>query len=135
MTRKIIPDGDLSGQWHSCYWFPSNTHPGSEDTSEYEVQAERTGNQLVLQSVPNPSGAYIFIRLLLDGIYAAGSWTENTAPHGEFKGMIYSGVMQLLISDDQQTMAGKWVGVGQDLDRQTPDVYEGRWEFRRRTPT
>lgn len=121
---------DLSGHWHCCYWYPSNTHAGF-DTSEYEVQAEQTGNQLVLQSLPTESGAYILVRLLVDGSYASGSWTENTAPNGEFKGMIYSGVLQLLIDNNEQHMIGKWVGIGQDLTRRAPDVYDGRWEFKR----
>jgi hypothetical protein len=120
----------LSGTWHSCYWYPSNNHEG-EDTSEYEVVAELAGNQLILQSTPTDSGAYIFIRLHVDGIYAAGSWTENTEPGGDFAGMVYGGVMQLIISEDRKKMAGKWVGTGRDLEKQRPDIYEGRWEFTR----
>ncbi len=125
----MISTDDFSGSWHCTYWFPSNTAPGSEEPSEYDVIAEQTGNQLVLQSVPNPEQSYIFIRLLIDGVYASGSWTENTSPSGEFAGMIYSGVMQLLITDDRQIMNGKWVGVGRDLDLQQPDVYQGRWQL------
>lgn len=125
-----MQSADLSGKWHSCYWFPSNNHPG-EDTSEYEVSAELTGNQLIIQSEPNASGSYIFIRLHIDGIYAAGSWTENTEPGGDFAGMIYSGVVQLIISDDAQKMTGLWVGTGRDIEKQRPDIYQGRWEFTR----
>jgi len=121
---------DLSGSWYCCYWFPSNTHDG-EDPSSYQVTAEQTGEQLIFQSVPNAAGSYIFIRLHVDGIYAAGSWTENTEPEGEFAGMIYSGVMQLILSEDRQRMTGKWVGTGRDLQQQRPDVYGGRWEFSR----
>ena len=122
---------DFSGTWHCTYWFPSNQQPGTEETSEYDVVAEQTGNQLILQSVQNPTASYIFIRLMLDGVYASGSWTENTSPTGEFAGMIYSGVVQLLISDDSASMSGQWVGVGRDLEKQRPDIFSGRWEFTR----
>ncbi|HEX8182493.1 MAG TPA: hypothetical protein VF575_02720 [Candidatus Saccharimonadales bacterium] len=122
---------DVSGIWNCRYWYPSNAHPGEEEVSEYEVHAEQTGNQLILQSIPNATDSYILIRLIIDGVYASGSWTENTSPSGEFAGMIYSGVVQLLIDNDGQRMRGKWVGVGRDLVRQQPDVYEGRWELTR----
>ncbi len=127
----MVQQDDLSGIWHCCYWFPSNAHPGEEETSEYDVQAELTGNQLILQSTPNPTNSYIFIRLMIDGIFASGGWTENTSPTGEFEGMVYSGVVQLIIDHDRRRMAGKWVGVGRDLEKQRADVYEGRWEFTR----
>jgi hypothetical protein len=120
---------DFTGIWHCTYWYPSNSYPGTEETSEYDVSAEQTGNQLVLQSLSNPIDAYIFIRLMIDGVFASGSWTENTSPTGEFAGMVYSGVVQLLIDDDRKRMIGKWVGVGRNLEMQQPDIYEGRWEF------
>ena len=93
--------------------------------------AEQIGNQVVLQSIPNAGGSYILVRLMVDGIFAAGSWTENTEPTGEFGGMIYSGVVQLIVSDDCRTMTGKWVGVGRDHEQQRPDIYAGRWELTR----
>jgi hypothetical protein len=118
-----------SGRWHLTYWFPSNKQPGQEEPSEYDVTAEQTSNHIILQSIPNESESYIFVRLTVDGVFASGSWTENTSPHGEFQGMVYSGVVQLLVSPDKQKMTGQWVGVGRDHQRQLPDVYGGRWEL------
>lgn len=126
-----MPDiQDYSGTWHCSYWYPSNQHEG-EDVSEYDVIAEQTGSQLVLQSVPNNQDSYILVRLMIDGVLAAGSWTENTEPAGEFAGMIYSGVIQLIIDADKKRMSGQWVGVGRDMQKQVPGVFGGRWEFTR----
>lgn len=121
---------DFSGVWHSCYWYPSNDHDG-EDTSEYEVNVHQEGNQLVLQSQPTESGAYILIRLTVDDGLATGTWHETTAPQGSFEGMIYSGAMQLLVSEDGNKMTGKWVGVGRDHQKDAADIYTGRWELTR----
>lgn len=119
----------FAGTWHSCYWYPSNDKPGEEEKSEYEVIVHQKGGQLILESKPNELGAYIFIRLSVDGKLATGTWHETTSPRGAFKGMVYSGALQLIISDDQNRMDGKWVGVGFDYDKKGPDIYTGRWEL------
>jgi lipocalin len=118
----------FEGIWHSAYWFPSNDHSG-EDASEYEVVARSDGNQLVLESKPDSSGAYILIRLSFDGEIATGTWHETTAPEGPFKGMIYSGALQVLVSKDLQTMEGKWVGIGRDYQLNRPDIFTGNWKL------
>jgi hypothetical protein len=118
----------FDGTWHSTYWYPSNKHDG-EDTSKYEVTVYQQGNSLVLESKPNDIGAYILIRLTIDGNLATGTWHETTSPDGEFKGMIYSGALQLLISEDGKKMTGKWVGIGRDHHKDAADIYSGRWEL------
>lgn len=121
----------FSGTWHSTYWFPSNNHDG-EETSEYDVDVYQQGNSLVLESQPNEMGAYILVRLTIDGNVATGTWHETTSPTGEFKGMIYSGALQLLINEDADAMIGKWVGIGRDHDKEVADIYSGRWELKRK---
>lgn len=122
---------DYSGNWHLSYWYPSNKQPGTEETSEYDVTAEQVGHDLVLQSQPTEDGSYILLKLATDDVYAAGSWTESTAPEGQFGGMIYSGVVQLLITDAGRKMEGIWAGVGRDLQKHRPGVYSGRFELTR----
>lgn len=118
----------LEGTWHSTYWYPSNDHSG-EDASEYDVAVRQDGNQLVLQSQPTDNGSYILVRLSLDDDIATGTWHETTAPEGSFKGTIYSGALQLIISKDHLSMAGKWVGIGRDYELNRPDIFTGRWEL------
>jgi hypothetical protein len=116
----------FAGTWHSTYWYPSNDHSG-EDASEYDLVVQQDGNQLVLQSQPTKNGAYILVRLSLDDDIATGTWHETTAPEGDFKGMIYSGALQLIVSKDHSSMEGKWVGIGRDYELNRPDIYTGRW--------
>lgn len=114
------------GTWHCCYYFPSNTHAG-EDISEYDVRIDRKGDGFVLHSLENDEKSYMLARFTVEANMATGTWLENTSPHGEFKGMVYSGVFQLLISDDMRRMTGKWVGVGREVTG--PQIYAGRWEL------
>lgn len=122
----------FSGIWRSRYWYPSNNHEG-EDVSECRVEVHRRGNRLTLQSLPESTeyvNYSITINLVVDGKLATGNWTEHTSSQGQFEGMIYSGALQLLISDDDSRMEGKWVGVGREKlanGSYEPQIYNGRW--------
>lgn len=127
----------FSGIWRSRYWYPSNNHEG-EDVSEYLVEVHQRGNKLTLQSLPNEIDAHLTVNLVVDGKLATGNWTENTAPGGEFQGMVYSGALQLLVGDDGHSLEGRWVGVGReklpDGDFE-PQIYSGRWQLVRTSRT
>lgn len=125
---------DFSGIWHCRYWYPSNDHDG-EDVSEYEVEIHQKGNRLIMTSLPTKNGSYMTVRLSVDGHLATGAWQESTAPNGPFEGMVYSGAMQLIIADDKQSMAGKWVGNGREkLEDNSYEerIYTGNWELLRK---
>jgi hypothetical protein len=131
MTQST--NDELTGVWHSRYWYPSNDHDG-EDVSEYEMDAHLKGNRLTMTSLPSKDGSYMSLKLTIDDGLATGAWQESTAPLGEFKGMVYSGAMQLIISDDNKHMDGKWVGVGREkLDDGSYEaqIYTGRWTLER----
>lgn len=123
---------NFSGLWYCRYWYPSNDHPG-EDVSEYCAQIEPSrGMQFVLHSIPGmgePEGAYMQARFTADDQVVTGSWLENTAPAGSFKGAIYSGVFQLLLNQTRTKMEGMWTGIGQEKGKM--QVYTGRWEIAR----
>ena len=125
MTNATSNGTTFAGTWQCRYWYPSNTHDG-EDISEYEVTINQTGNKLVLQSLPNKEESYMLARLVVDGDVVTGTWQENTSPHGEFAGLIYSGAVQLLLDKARDRMEGKWVGVGQEDGKKK--IYAGRWE-------
>lgn len=128
----MTDEATFEGAWHSAYWYPSNTHAG-EEMSEYDVTIRQKGNQLVVESKPNASGSYILVRLSIDDEVATGTWHETTAPEGDFKGTIYSGALQLIISRDHTSMVGKWVGIGKDYEKNQPDIYTGKWELTRKS--
>lgn len=126
VTHSTMQVTDLPGIWRCRYWFPSNVHPG-EDVSEYHVRIEHTGDGFALHSLPNEEGSYMQIHFIVESNLATGTWLEDTAPNGEFKGMVYSGVFQLIIDEDMKRMIGSWVGIGRG--DQTPKIYDGRWEI------
>lgn len=100
---------DFSGIWHSVYWYTSSAKEG-EFTSEYDVKILQKGNNLVVQSIPDKTGAYIVVRLSLEGRIATGTWEEHTSPGGFYKGAIYHGAVQLIVDEDGNSMHGKYVG-------------------------
>jgi hypothetical protein len=119
----------FSGIWHSTYWFPSNNHDG-EDTSEYDLEVFQRGNKLNAESLPSAIGDHMTLNLTLDSRLATGSWLENTSDTGEFAGMVYTGALQLIVSEDGNTLEGKWVGVGRERQEDgayEPQIYSGRW--------
>lgn len=123
----------FTGIWKGTYWYPSNTHDG-EDFADYELQVVQVGRKLSFESRPNDIGSHMTLVLTTDGQLATGSWLEHTSATGEFGGMIYSGALQLIISDDSRSMDGKWVGIGREkLDDggYEPQIYSGRWSMER----
>ena len=118
----------FAGNWHATYWFPSNKFVGDEP-SEYDMVCIQSGDTLVFESIPNPEGSYMFIRLTLEGEIATGNWHETTSPTGEFKGANYSGAGQLAINPDTHFMEGKWAGAGYDHKLQKMRIYTGNWEL------
>jgi hypothetical protein len=123
-----MSDNEFSGIWCCRYWFPSNANPGDEEPSEYQVTIQRRGNTLVLESLPNQEQSYMLVKLVVDGTVVGGNWQEHTSPHGEFKAMIYSGLVQLLYDKDKKEMNGMWVGIGRDHENDAAAIYSGRWE-------
>jgi hypothetical protein len=126
MSQTVLSDPAFNGTWRCRYWYPSNKHDG-EDVSEYRATIHQTGNELVLESSPNEEKSYMLARLVLDGDVVTGTWQENTSPHGEFAGLVYSGAVQLLVSEAKDHMDGKWVGIGQEDGKK--QIYTGRWEI------
>jgi hypothetical protein len=120
-------DYDFSGVWHSTYTYPSTSRNGTF-TGEHELQFFRAGNQLVVQSLPNDTGSYALLRLTVDGRVLTGTWHEYTSPEGYYKGATYYGAIQFVLSEDGDSMHGKWVGFGKRMDVKTGD-----WKLVRKT--
>ncbi|GFH36571.1 hypothetical protein SCWH03_28010 [Streptomyces pacificus] len=60
----------------------------------------------------------------VDGHVATGTWTEQTATDGYYRGARYHGAIQLLVEPTGRRMTGKWVGFGKEFD-----VNSGPWEL------
>lgn len=121
MSKKF----DFSGIWHGAYEYTSSAKPGTF-TSEYDFKIISVGNQIIMQSIPNDYGDYIFLRLTQDDRVLTGTWHEQTSSKGPYRGVAYYGAIQLVISEDGKSMTGKSVG----FDR-TNHVRSQDWEVAR----
>jgi hypothetical protein len=55
----------------------------------------------------------------VEGTIVTGTWTEQTAREGYYRGARYFGAVQLLVEPTGRRMAGKWVGFGKEFDINT----------------
>lgn len=103
-----MAETEFSGVWLSSYTF-HDVERDKDFKSEHYVRIFQSGDNLVIESLPGKNSAYLILRLHLMGNIATGSWQEETSPEGFFKGSIYNGAIQLIVSDDKKSMKGKWV--------------------------
>lgn len=130
-SEQSEQDLDISGEWHCCYWYENTKHNNCLDTSEYTVTIERSERGFVLHSRPNEDGSHLEARLKVDANMVMGTWLENTAPSGEWAGMMYKGAVQLLANDDGSQLKGLWIATVHN--NANPKVSGGRWEMTRIT--
>ena len=119
---------DFSGIWHSVYHYTSSVRLGLF-TSEYDLSIYKIGNQVIMQSEPREDGSYVLLRLTLDGRIATGTWSEQTAPEGPYKGVTCYGALQLVLSENGDEWHGMWVAYGRNLE-----VRSGNWDIIRTQP-
>jgi hypothetical protein len=117
---------DFSGIWHSVYHYTSTTLPGLFD-SEHDVKIHHKGDHLIIESLPNKEKSYIIMRLKLDDRVATGTWEEHSSPTGYYKGAVYTGAVQLVLTEDGKMFHGMYVAI----DRRS-EVRSGYWEVTRK---
>jgi hypothetical protein len=113
----------FSGIWLSTYTYHSSVRDANLESKHY-VRAYPKKDLLIMETIPEVNDSYMLARFTLDGNIATGTWQEGTSPKGAYKGVIYHGAGQLIISDDGKSFKGKWVGFGK-----TMEVKTGDWEF------
>jgi transcriptional regulator with XRE-family HTH domain len=115
--------GAYSGIWLSRYDYVS-TGRGATITGKHYVVVLQHGDRLTVQSIPGSSDSPLTMDLTIDGAVCTGTWTEQTAEEGYYRGARYHGAVQLLVEPTGRRLAGKWVGFGKDFDVDT-----GPWEL------
>lgn len=126
-TPQSSPRGNYSGVWLSKYEYFSSGRDSSFIGMHYVVVLQH-GNRLTVRSLPDASSnpnSPLTMDLTLDGSVITGSWVEQTANDGYYRGARYHGAIQMLVEPTGTRMAGKWVGFGKDMD-----VNTGPWELR-----
>ncbi len=119
--------GEYAGIWLSRYEFYSSSRDETFACKHHVVIVQH-GNRLTAQSLPGAStnpDSPLSLDLSVDRNIITGTWTEQTAVDGYYRGARYHGAVQLLIEPTGRRMAGKWVGFGKDFD-----VNTGPWELR-----
>jgi hypothetical protein len=119
MNQSSVP----LGIWKSSYHYPSSGR-GQELEGHHFVRLHQKDNHLVFESAAETSTSYLIIRLSIEDNIATGSWQEQTEQDGYYKGAVYYGAIQLVVSEDGKKMSGKWVGFGKDMQ-----VNVGPWEL------
>ena len=126
-TPQASPRANYSGVWLSRYEYFSSGRDDSFIGMHYVVVLQH-GNRLTVRSLPEASSnpnSPLTMDLTVDGSVITGSWVEQTATDGYYRGARYHGAIQMLIEPTGTRMAGKWVGFGKDMD-----VNTGPWELR-----
>ncbi|MEU0198741.1 MULTISPECIES: XRE family transcriptional regulator [unclassified Streptomyces] len=126
-TPQASPRGNYSGVWLSRYEYFSSGRDSSFVAMHYVVVLQH-GNRLSVRSLPNGStnpDSPLTMDMTLDGSVITGTWVEQTASDGYYRGARYHGAIQMLVEPTGTRMAGKWVGFGKDMD-----VNTGPWELR-----
>ncbi|MEW2388785.1 helix-turn-helix transcriptional regulator [Streptomyces venezuelae] len=120
--------GNFTGVWLSTYEYVSSGRDNAVFTGKHHVVLLQHGNRLTGRSLPNGSlnpDSPLTLDLQVDGATVTGTWTEQTASDGYYRGARYFGALQLLAEPTGRRMTGKWVGFGKEFD-----VNTGPWELR-----
>ncbi|MFD3521657.1 helix-turn-helix domain-containing protein [Streptomyces sp. NPDC058653] len=126
-TPQTAPRQNFSGVWLSRYEFFSSGRESSFIGMHYVVLLQH-GNRITARSLPHGSSnpdSPLTLDLTLDGSVITGTWVEQTAGDGYYRGARYHGAIQMLVEPTGTRMSGKWVGFGKDMD-----VNSGPWELR-----
>ncbi|MER5644101.1 hypothetical protein [Streptosporangium sp. NPDC002524] len=114
---------NMSGLWLSQYLYHSSGRDKELEGQHYVVFRQQ-GGQIDGQSLPHSTGSRLAMNLSVAGAVVTGTWTEETAPDGYYRGATYQGALQLLLSPTGREMSGKWLGFGKNFK-----VNSGGWKI------
>lgn len=127
VTSQASPRADHAGVWLSKYEYFSSGRDDKFVGLHYVVVLQH-GNRLTVRSLPGASSnpnSPLTMDLTVDGNVITGTWVEQTATDGYYRGARYHGAIQMLVEPTGTRMAGKWIGFGKEMDINT-----GPWELR-----
>lgn len=122
-TAQPGPQRNHSGVWLSRYEYFSSGR-GSAFTGVHYVVLLQHGDRLTVRSLPGSADSSMSMDLTVAGNVVTGTWVEETAQDGYYRGARYHGAIQMLAEPTGRRMVGKWVGFGKEMD-----VNTGPWEL------
>lgn len=120
------PRVNYSGIWLSRYEYFSSSRDSTFVDLHYVVIVQHD-NRLTVRSLPEGAstpGSTLVMDLTVDGSVITGTWVEQTAKKGYYRGARYHGAIQMLVEPTGYRIAGKWLGFGKDMD-----INSGPWEL------
>lgn len=123
-TAQAAPRGNYSGVWLSRYEYVSSGRREEVFTGLHYVVMLQHANRLTVRSLPGSSDSPLTMDLTVDGNVITGTWVEQTAQDGYYRGARYHGAVQMLAEPTGRRVTGKWVGFGKEMD-----VNTGPWEL------
>jgi hypothetical protein len=120
---QTAPRGNYSGVWLSRYEYFSSGR-SEMFVGLHHVVVLQHGNRLTVRSLPGSADSSLTMDLTIDGNVITGTWVEQTAEEGYYRGARYHGAIQMLAEPTGRRLAGKWVGFGKEMD-----VNTGPWEL------
>ena len=122
-SGQSAPIGAYGGVWLSRYEYFSSGRDTTFAGQHYVVVLQH-GNRLTVRSLPGSAASSLNMDLTVDGNVLTGTWTEQTATDGYYRGARYHGAIQLLAEPTGRRLVGKWVGFGRQMD-----VNTGPWQL------
>jgi hypothetical protein len=110
--------GNYSGVWLSRYEYYSSGRDEAFVGQHYVVMLQH-GDRLTIRSLPRSAGGQLTMDLTVEANVITGTWVEQTASAGYYRGARYHGAIQMLVEPTGRRMVGKWVGFGKEMEVNT----------------
>jgi hypothetical protein len=107
---------NFAGVWRSSYYKSEDQNSDNKVETEHYVNIRLIGNQVIIESIPGPSGSYLLGRFTIDGRVLTGSYQSQNSPNNSTKDALYYGAAQLVVDEDGQAMHGMGVGFGENME-------------------
>jgi hypothetical protein len=88
---------------------------------EHRVRLQHNGDQIFGQNDAEGHESRLKLDLSLSGAIATGTWIERTSTVGHYRGAVYHGTIQLIVSPQGRSMAGRWLGFDRKFNVNTGD--------------
>jgi hypothetical protein len=106
--------GNLSGLWLSPYSYFSSGRDANLH-GEHTIRLHHTGSRLHGTNDPADGESRLTLDVSVSGAIATGTWKERTASTGYYRGAVYHGTIQLVVSPHARGMNGRWLGFGKNF--------------------
>jgi len=129
VTAPRPAPGSYGGIWLSSYGYYSGRRERAYEGRHF-VLLTQAGPRLLVRSIQTPElpGNRLSMDLDVDGTIVTGTWREETRTDGYYRGAVYHGAVQMIISPTGGEMVGKWVGFSRELK-----INSGPWRLEFRT--